>query len=163
MKTLFLIRHATAENRHGIDDYARKLTQRGVDEAELMADKLYETGARPDAIVSSSANRALETARIFAERFVFPESKIVKDRMIYEASLNRLLNLVTGLEDDCHSVFLFGHNPGITNAVNYLCGDILNNMPKCGIAEIRFETDDWSAISSETGRAQSIDYPKRYT
>ncbi|MDR2564119.1 MAG: histidine phosphatase family protein [Prevotellaceae bacterium] len=161
MKTLVLIRHATAETRNNSVDYLRRLTQKGKDESKEMAVKLFGIVKNPGAIISSSANRAFETAEIFAKQFDFCESKIMKDRMMYDSSLAYLISRVTGLDKAYHTVFLAGHNPEITLAVNYFCRDMLSSLPKCGFAVIKFELDDWIAISRESGILQSIEYPKK--
>ena len=161
MKTLFLIRHAKAEDTYGVNDFRRRLQQRGIDEAKLMSSKLFDTGVVPDLIISSSADRALETAQIFAGKFGIPDGQIERNQTAYLASHNRLLAIVNGIDNRYSTVFLFGHNPGITDIINYLCGDTLSGLPKCGIAEIQFDTDDWNAISRESGRVKTIDYPKK--
>ena len=162
MKTLILIRHATAESRRSYPDYSRKLIPEGVEEAKLMSDMLSESVEKPDVIISSSADRALETAQIFARKFSFDDSNIIRDSQMYDSSLAHLITRVTGLDQACRTAFLCGHNPEISLAVNYFCGDILHILPKCGIVVIRFEIDDWSAISRESGLAQLIDHPKNY-
>ena len=162
MKVLILIRHATAESRRKYPDYSRKLIPEGVEEAKLMSDMLYESVEKPDAIISSSADRALETAQIFARKFSFDENNIIKDRLMYDSSLAHLISRVTGLDQTCRTVFLCGHNPEISLAVNYFCGEILHILPKCGVVIIHFELDDWSAISCESGQARSIDHPSNY-
>jgi len=63
---IFLLRHGDAEDGHG-DDAARKLTEKGQEQARAMGDFLFQRKADIDACLSSPKARALETARIVCD------------------------------------------------------------------------------------------------
>jgi phosphohistidine phosphatase len=64
MKRLLALRHGKAEERDKYPtDHERPLTERGKEDSAVMGRALLERGTTPDAVVSSSALRAVETAR----------------------------------------------------------------------------------------------------
>jgi phosphohistidine phosphatase len=53
MPTLILMRHAKAARRPGLDDHARPLTERGREDAALVAHALRDAHLAPDLILAS--------------------------------------------------------------------------------------------------------------
>lgn len=64
---LILWRHADAED--GIPDAERKLTAKGLEQAENMADWLKERLPKETVVLASPAKRALQTARALSAKF----------------------------------------------------------------------------------------------
>jgi hypothetical protein len=58
-------------------------------------------------------------------------------------------------------VFLFGHNPGLTDLVNELSEEPIPNVPTCGVVEFRIAGASWSDVRRDTVRRVDFDYPKR--
>lgn len=159
MKKLILIRHAKSDWGHaGLSDYDRPLNDRGRKNAPEMALRLKEKQIIPEYIVSSGANRAESTAKIFMAELNI--SAIELDERIYAASEYDLLKVVNNLPDKFDFVAIFGHNPTITELVNHLTDANLANVPTCGLALIEFPLDNWAGISGGTGNLVSYDYPK---
>ena len=67
MKMIYIVRHARA-HRKGIDsgDFNRKLTKEGQLDAYQIGRFLKSKNCLPDLLISSSADRAKETAEILA-------------------------------------------------------------------------------------------------
>ena len=64
MKTLLVLRHAKSSWKNSqMSDHERPLNKRGRRDAPRMGRLLGEEGLVPDLIVSSTAERALETAQ----------------------------------------------------------------------------------------------------
>jgi len=84
MKRLILVRHATAVDRgpEG-SDFHRGLKKRGKREAQVMAERMAPVLGTPDQIFSSPADRALQTARIFADRLGVPAERVVLREELY--------------------------------------------------------------------------------
>ena len=163
MKSLTLIRHAKSSWKNPDQaDFERPLNKRGKKDAPLMAEKLAANMARPDLILSSSAKRAIDTAKIFAEKLDYPKSNIVQQRSIYEAGLSELLDIIHAIDDTHSSVLLFGHNPGFTYLGELLTNHEVENIPTCGIFAMQFAVSSWREIAPATGTLVSFDYPKRY-
>src|ERR1700754_4261948 len=148
MKRLLLIRHAKATHESGYVDFDRPLKQSGMQDALFMANVLKDRALIPEIIVTSPALRTLTTAQIFTEHLHLPPSDT--DSRIYEASQRTLVNVINNLPNRYDFVGLTGHNPGISELLYYLTGQI-RDVPTCAIALISFDNDNWRSISEEDG------------
>lgn len=160
-KQLLLIRHAKSDWSNGsLKDFDRPLNKRGLKNAPEMADRLIKLNIKPDLMVSSTALRALKTAKLFAEKWKIDQQHIKLEPAIYEASESTLLKVINNFDDQYETIALFGHNPGITDLANLLSNGHIYNMPTCSVVIITFEFDSWQLISSNTGNVALFDYPK---
>jgi phosphohistidine phosphatase len=160
MKTLFLVRHAkSSRDDPTLADRDRPLNDRGLHDAPRMGHRLAKRGAKPDAIVSSPALRALATARLFAKELGFDRDRIVVDERLYATSADELLAVVRALDDRLGRVMLFGHNPELTDFAHRLSGTI-GNLPTCAVAEFGFDTTEWSAVGEVAPATVALDTPK---
>ncbi|MCY1521619.1 phosphohistidine phosphatase SixA [compost metagenome] len=160
-KRLILIRHAKSDwSSVAQRDFDRPLNRRGHANAPEMAERLVKQGIVPDLIVSSPALRALTTATYFARAWNIAEQEMVLDKSIYEANVKDLLQVINGFDNTFSTIVLFGHNPGITDFVNYLTNAALDQMPTCGVVMLEMEVNDWAMVSMATGRVLLFDYPK---
>ncbi len=163
MKKLYLIRHAKSSwNSDATSDFDRPLAKRGKREAPLMAKVLHSKGIRPDLILSSPAKRAKKTAKIFAEVLGYPKSKIVYEEGIYEAMPDTLLRLVRSTDDRIHTLFLVGHNPGLTELANQSTPVHIDNLPTSGIFAVEFDVRSWSEVAPHSGTLLFFEFPKKY-
>lgn len=162
MKRLTLIRHAKAEGRCAEqDDFDRALKRRGQKDAVLMGQRLLERSARPDKIISSTARRALHTARLIATEIGYPHDNIGEEPGLYEAPEQRLLTAINGFDDSWQHVMLFGHNPGLTRLAEQLSHYDLGHLPTCGIFCIDFDTHEWMVVCEGLGDRIYYEYPKK--
>lgn len=158
-KILILARHGKAEKAEfGDFDFKRNLTERGINDVQQVATKL-STQFVPQLIVSSPANRAYQTAKIFAKTFQIDKKEIQKIDSIYEASMSSLLNVINNLDNNCNCILLTGHNPAFEFAVDYLTNNGLSELPTSGTAVIEFPFDDWKMISMGTGSLKVLLIP----
>jgi phosphohistidine phosphatase len=68
MKRIVLVRHATAAAKQAdAEDFDRSLRKKGRKEARALAGWYQTVAEVPDLLLTSPANRALETALIFAK------------------------------------------------------------------------------------------------
>ncbi len=165
MKTLVLLRHAKSDwGYEALKDIDRHLNERGYEDAYFMSDWYEKNMLLPDLIISSSANRALNTAFIFARRFSIPESKVRIEEGIYESASPNLLNIISQLDNNNSCVMLFGHNPGITNLANELNKELMfDNIPTCGIVCIEFDIKNWKDILKvKEGKLVNYKFPKNF-
>jgi phosphohistidine phosphatase len=125
-----------------------------------MGRRLAEQIGRPDLIVSGPAARAMATARIVAEAVGYPAQEIREDERICEAGPARILAVIHDLDDARGRVFLFGHNPGLTDLVNALSDPAIDNVPTCGAVELRLATGSWADVARATVRRLSFTTPK---
>jgi phosphohistidine phosphatase len=163
MKTLILVRHAKSswENKNSTD-YERTLSNRGKKDAPFMAGILKDKNVKIDLILSSSAIRALTTAKIFAKELGKAEKEIVADKNIYEAGRKDLLKILLETDDSVDDLMLVGHNPGLTYLSNYLCNFETDNIPTCGIVCMQLDFDSWKYLGNKTCSLKFFEYPKKY-
>lgn len=143
MKYLTVIRHAKSSwAQAGLNDHDRPLNERGLKAAPAMASFLYRTylgGAGnaallpvPDRLVSSTANRALSTAKIMLEAARMPRESLLLDSRLYLAESARILDVVREFDESWKHVMVFGHNPGLQEfADQILARAHVAKMPTC--------------------------------
>lgn len=164
MKSLLLVRHAKSSwDNPGMRDIQRPLGPRGKRDAPRMAGLVREKGHLPDKLVSSSAQRAHDTAAYFARALDMDQWDILIKDEIYEALPDQLQEVVVKLDDEWDTVAMFGHNPGFTIYANRFSeGFRFDNVPTCGIVLIRAEVDHWSDFLPGNARIIEWYFPKEY-
>ncbi len=162
MKTLYLIRHAKTEVQQQAQlDFNRELTERGIKDALETSKLLQEKKIKPDHIVCSPAKRAYTTAQIIAENLNFPVLKMEQNSLIYNASLPTLLKIVQTFQEEYKSIFLVGHNPGLTLLASFLCLPPILHIPTSGIVCIEFDVAMWKEIQTLNGKQIFFISPER--
>lgn len=161
-KHLVLMRHAKSDwSESSQRDFDRELNFRGHRDAPRMGARLaQEKAIVPDLVISSSALRAKLTALYVCEQLKYPEDQILLEDDIYDASVRTLLRVVNELDDNKHSVLLFGHNQGLTYFAEALTKAEIGNIPTAGVVSIHFEIDSWKMVSEGLGRLEWFIYPK---
>ena len=161
MKTLYLLRHAKSSWASAdLKDSERPLNSRGEHDASVMASRLREEGP-VQAIISSTAVRAISTARLIAEGTEFPTESIVLNSGMYLAGPEKLLEVVQNLDSGLTTVMLVCHNPTITEFANCMSGASLDNVPTCGLVKLRFNSHSWADAMLGTATLVEFDYPKK--
>jgi phosphohistidine phosphatase len=161
VRTLLVLRHAKAQPDAPRGDWSRDLTDRGRRDAATMGDVVAERIGIPDAMVSSDAHRARQTAEIVADALGF-SAPIVFEHAIYEAWLDDLVGVVRTLPAEAESVVLVGHNPGFEALVVALAGldPTEVRLPTAGLAHLELDVANWAAVGPGTGRLVAITSPK---
>ena len=143
MKTLFLLRHAKSSWKDKtLTDFERPLNSRGRKAAETMSAFFKQEKVSPDLILSSCALRARETVEIIV-RSARLRSDLRFDERIYEAGVNRLLDVITQIEKNAQSALIVGHNPGLEELLTALTLQT-ETMPTAALAKITFKTSNWN-------------------
>lgn len=109
--------------------------------------------------VSSPAKRA-KTANCFAEEFDTKKDDILIVDELYGAGVQNFYNVVRSLKNKYNTVALFSHNPGITEFVNTLTNEHVDNMPTCAIFAVSIHADKWAGIKDSSTAFLFFDYPK---
>ncbi len=123
-----------------------------------MAGRLAERGVKPQLILSSPATRALTTAQGFARKLDYPKQEIRVEERLYSGHVRDLLDVLHGVGDDVHRVFLVAHNPHLTQLAQQLCGDI-GHLPPCAIAEFTFDAKSWADVGETKARRSRLECP----
>jgi phosphohistidine phosphatase len=161
MKTLYVVRHAKSSWENPLlDDFSRPLNERGKKDAPRMGKRLKEKKTVIDLVLSSSARRALATAQRIAEVLNYGKDKIKSNPDLYHASPQKIFEVVKNVKDKYNSLLLVGHNPGLTEFVNELMNQRIDNMPTCGVAACELDVVSWKEVKRGNGKLLFYDYPK---
>ena len=162
MKKIIIVRHAKSSWEHpGLKDIERPLNERGLRDAPKMGQRLYDLGIRPDLLVSSPARRTWHTAQFFAQALQYNDN-IQSVPQLYIARPEDILELIRELDPVLNEVIIFGHNPTLTDLINYFAETHISNVPTCGIGVLEAEVDDWQAFVPATARLRHFLYPKMF-
>jgi phosphohistidine phosphatase len=143
MKTLFLLRHAKSSWKDKtLTDFERPLNSRGRKAAETMSVFFKQEKVNPDLILSSCATRARQTVDILV-RSARLRTDLRFDERIYEASVSRLLEVITQIEKSARAVLIVGHNPGLEELLSSLTTQT-ETMPTAALAKISFKISNWN-------------------
>jgi phosphohistidine phosphatase len=131
-KFVIFIRHAKSSWMDlSIRDFDRPLDNRGNKDAPAMARRLEDAGFIPDAIISSAAKRAMETANYFSKHY--GNLPIEADLSLYHAPPFAYMEKINHLSEDTQTVILVGHNPGMTEIANLVQSGLSDDISTCGI------------------------------
>jgi phosphohistidine phosphatase len=147
-RRLVLVRHAKAGNPVGTGDKGRPLTDRGRGDASAAGAWLGQQVPRVDAIWSSSATRARETADAMRAGLPDPPQAQSRDEL-YEAGPGDVVDLLAELDDEA-VVVVVGHNPTIEALHDALSGDRRGFRP--GAVSVLELSTGWDEVTEGSGR-----------
>jgi phosphohistidine phosphatase len=159
MKTLLLLRHAkSSRNDPTLNDFDRPLNDRGKDDAKLMGLWLGRQQIVLDAVISSPAKRARQTAEIFLNAADVSLAASFDER-IYEAGVKQLLTVVSEIDPSRNTVLLIGHNPGFEELAESLTGQP-RPFATATIAVIELSVEEWRDVRPRSGKLRLLVTPK---
>ena len=161
MKTLLILRHGKAQPDAPKGDHARVLTNRGQRNASDIGEYIATHVPPIDAIVTSDAARAYETAELAGQAISFSTPLTVEPR-IYAAELATLLDIVHALPNDAERVLLVGHNPGFEELSEVLAaaGVVPGRLPTAALAHLDFDVAHWRDVREGTGLLRGVITPR---
>lgn len=162
MKTLYIVRHGKAMLRATDQggDFDRQLIEKGIVRSVKLADHLKKIEENVDLIIASPANRAIETARIIASGLNFPLGSIQIEKGLYSENESFIFDLLSQTSDDFSKLMIVGHNPTLTNFLNYFLETPIDWLKTSSIACLQFDTDEWTEITRVEVRLMYI-YPRK--
>jgi phosphohistidine phosphatase len=156
---LLILRHGKSERGPEYDtDFERPLAARGKQAAKTTGAWLAKHEPAVQLIASSSAERAIQTARLVQQEL--PAVPIIEDEELYAAGLNRLLGVVTKLPDANTCVLLVGHNPGLEELASHLTGDSGILLKTCSLARVMLAGDTWVEALQAKGVLAGVQHPR---
>ncbi len=164
MKRILFVRHAKTEPwDFGVDDFNRKLTNRGHKDSLLIAESLKSKELIPDFIYTSAAKRAVETTNLFAAHLDVPSSQIEKHDDLYEyVSTQDIQDLISRSSEDYQTIMIVGHNPWISNVAAMLSKDFQSIMPTTGTVCLEYKVKKWKEVNPATGKNIYYKTPKSF-
>lgn len=154
MLRIYIVRHAAAQDRgEALPDFERSLVKKGEKEAAAVARHLALRHAAPDLMISSFANRAIETAHLFAKAFHYPRQKILlRDTFYGSTNIEDLAGEIRKQPDKFKGLMLFGHDPAFSQLAAYLVDGFHEIIPKAGVVAAEFPVNHWRDVGSGSGR-----------
>jgi phosphohistidine phosphatase len=161
MKTLLILRHAKTQADAPAGDHARELTNRGHRNAMAMGAHIHNLSGTPDAIITSDATRARQTAEIVASA-VDLAAPLTVEPLIYAAELDTLLAVVRRIPDEVQTALIVGHNPGFEELAATLSGNTEQGvrLPTSGLAVLDFDIERWDSVRAGSGRLREVATPR---
>ncbi len=154
MKTLLVLRHAKSSwGDTQLRDYDRPLNARGRRAAPRMGRLIADEGIVPDAIATSTAKRARDTAALVAEAAGYVRD-VQRCDALYDAAPHAYIQVLRGLPDEVVTAMVVGHNPGVERLVAGLTGTDVR-MSTANVARISLDVDAWPDIQM-SGAAQLV-------
>jgi phosphohistidine phosphatase len=162
MKTLLIMRHAKSSwKEQEIPDHDRPLKKRGRKDIGNMAKVLKKKGLIPDLILSSTAARAKDTAKLLMDKLGYKGKLELLDNF-YMAEPETYIQKISTVGNKIDTLLIVGHNPGLEGLVMTL-GDKIASLPTGSIAKIYLFIDKWSELTPETdGEINHIWLPEDY-
>ena len=157
MKNLILIRHAKSSWDAPLIDKDRPLSTRGINDAHLMAANVEGFLPQSYIVWSSTAQRARNTAYIFAETLSIPLETIIFKDDLYTFDAGKLEKIIKKCDNQFDNLILFGHNDAITNFVNIFGNQALDNVKTAGFVSMSFDVKDWNDIKK--GITEKVLFP----
>lgn len=156
MKKLILIRHSFAEmGSEAPTDFDRNLTPTGIIIAQNQAELLTRNQLIPEIIISSDANRALQTSAEFLN-ILKPRLGIKKMRLLYsDYTTAEFFNVLNSIDNKINVVAIVGHNPSVSAMANRLDPASRNGF-KPGSMAVFSISEKWSDL--QVGNAKIEHY-----
>lgn len=159
MKTLFLLRHAKSSWKdETLADFERPLNSRGKRTTQTLSAFFTKERVNPDLILSSCAVRARQTIEAILRSGKL-RNELRFDERIYEATAERLFDVISEVEKAVQSVMIVGHNPGLEELLAFLTGES-KTMPTGALAKITFKDSNWNSIGPGKGTLEWLVKPK---
>lgn len=126
-----------------------------------MAAWLASQDAPAEWIWTSDAARARATAAFVAQGFAAARPQIVEEHALYHATAHGALDVLRSTPQEVASVALVAHNPGLTQLVNVLAGEMVtDNLPTFGVA--RFDVPaPWQSVGERPAALEILTAPKK--
>jgi len=149
------MRHAKSSRKDGaLTDHQRPLNRRGLQAAERIGRLLGCENLAPERIVTSTAERARQTAERVATTAGFTGELVLCDAL-YHATADTILRIVAGLEPNDSRVLLIGHNPGVQEVLYQLTG-AYQPVVTGTLACLRLDIGGWSGVATAPARLVAL-------
>lgn len=162
-KTLYLIRHADAEDGQGMSDKQRHLSSKGREQSAALAKLMRDQDLSCDYALLSSSNRTVET---FDHMGVDIDSEKLDG--LYNGTPEDYLDAMHMVDDRYDDVMMIGHNPtcamlAIQLAVEGTPADLIAiraGFKKSQCAVLHFSVENWADVKPRQGYLSELLLPK---
>jgi len=168
MKRLCLLRHAKSDWADKAQhDAQRPLNKRGQKAAAFMAGFMVARGFQPDAVLCSTAKRAVATVAPLAEQC--PDLPVIYRDALYMAMPEKLLEQVATLPADAGTGLIVAHNPGLSLFALHLLADpegpegqdLTEGFTTGALAVLDFDVASWTEVTLGLGHLVFFGRPRQ--
>lgn len=160
MKTLWLMRHGEAMHAQpGSKDHERALSLLGEAQAKKIGQWLHQKHITFDRILASHANRAMLTITLVTQALFLPPDVIHSEPRIYNASIDTLEALIAEQNDNIDTLFICGHNPGISVLASILADGGFLDFAPATLCQIELAIDSWAELKNKCGKIMTLEVP----
>lgn len=146
MKTLMLLRHATAVTpRPQVPDRDRALACNGVSDARELARELTADAFEIDLIISSPAVRALSTTQILMKEMADKTKSLRVLEPLYSVDAQGLATIIQDTDRNIHSLMIVGHQPELENLTCSIMNQTVH-LHTCSLAIFAFDAKSWAHL-----------------
>lgn len=153
MRTLHLLRHAKSSwDEPSQADRDRPLSQRGVEDASLVADHLRRERILPGVVLCSSARRTRETLDLLGSALL-PECDVRIEDELYAATADELMARLRTAPSDAQQVLVLGHNPGLQRLGVLVASsgrhlpEMAQKLPTAALATLEASISGWPELA----------------
>ena len=136
------------------------MKKRGINDIALVSKAFRDIGFMADIILSSPANRALSTCKLFMTHLEVKDEKLQIIEDLYDFGGQSVINFIKSLDDDYKNIIIFGHNHAFTSISNIFGDKFIDNLPTSGLVMIEFEIDHWKSL--QQGKTKLTIFPKQF-
>ena len=157
MLSLFIMRHANSDwSDIQVSDFNRSISSKGIEELELLSNKIKELKIEFDLIFTSPDKRTIQTFEILKESLKLSNVQIKKDNDLYEGSLENFLLKLKYTSKLKKKILIITHEPNIQWLIDFFLSSDNIESQKLSIKEfatssitnINFSTSSWNEISN---------------
>jgi phosphohistidine phosphatase len=162
MKTLTIMRHAKSSWAFpDLTDEERPLIEKGIHRTGKTCRFIKEEHILPEAIFSSPAVRAIETAHLVCKQLNLVFQPIVVESF-YPGEPDYYLAFLKKVDSSINHVMIIGHNPGVSNfACELLSNQVAEWIPTSGCAIIQLPIQSWTDAAAGKGKLKYYVEPKK--
>ncbi len=161
MKSIILFRHGKSNwTADYVSDHDRPIAQRGILAAKKMGLHLSKNNLVPDKVVSSTARRAKETAKIAIKEGSWDRT-LNFDESIYGGDVDDLVRIARSQNEQHLTLCLIGHEPTFSTFIAYSTNSEYIHFPTASMAKIDFKVNKWAEIKIGNGKLDWLLKPKK--
>ena len=149
MKNLLILRHAkSGKASPSVKDHDRPLNKEGLEQAPRVGALLAKQNLIPEMIISSTAQRAKQTAQLVAENCGF-QGSLTLSKELYEARFLNYSDILKSLADGINTMMIVGHNPTQEEFVSHLAGKPIH-LSTASLAHLQLNINRWKDFDLES-------------
>lgn len=162
MKYLSILRHGKSCWENTLPDIARPLADRGLQAIHNISQFWKFNLTIPEILISSHAERCLQTANIVHEILQIP---LEIDSFWYGSHIFsnpwNMLKKIQNTANQWEHIGICGHNPGLLIFCNFLIRhQNIQKLPTGTVIQIEFDKTNWHELSGNSGDIMAIIKPK---